>query len=105
MRVICAVNVVHTQIEAVLMEVEVTELNYLIIVDCKVALDVIEVMVEVNERLFSDELKVMNQLAARIRQRMQSVLGISAKVTLVEPKTLARSEGKAVRVVDRRKLK
>ncbi|MBP7602841.1 MAG: phenylacetate--CoA ligase [Spirochaetes bacterium] len=105
MLIIRGVNVFPTQIEAVLMEVEGTEPHYQIIVDRKEALDDIEVMVEVNERLFSDELKVMNQLAARIRQRMQSVLGISAKVTLVEPKTLARSEGKAVRVVDRRKLK
>ena len=82
-----------------------SEPHYQIIVDRKDALDDIEVMVEVNERIFSDELKVMNQLAARIKQRMQSVLGVSAKVTLVEPKTLARSEGKAVRVVDKRKLK
>ncbi len=105
MLIIRGVNVFPSQIEAVLMEVEGTEPHYQIIVDRKDALDDIEVMVEVNERLFSDELKVMNQLAARIRQRMQSVLGVSAKVTLVEPRTLARSEGKAVRVVDKRKLK
>jgi len=105
MLIIRGVNVFPTQIEAVLMEVEGTEPHYQIIVDRKDALDDIEVMVEVNERIFSDELKVMNQLAARIKQRMQSVLGVSAKVTLVEPKTLARSEGKAVRVVDKRKLK
>lgn len=105
MLIIRGVNVFPTQIEAVLMEVEGTEPHYQIIVDRKDALDDIEVMIEVNERIFSDELKVMNQLAARIKQRMQSVLGISAKITLVEPKTLARSEGKAVRVVDKRKLK
>ncbi|RPI92173.1 MAG: phenylacetate--CoA ligase [Spirochaetales bacterium] len=105
MLIIRGVNVFPSQIEAVLMEVEGTEPHYQIIVDRKDALDDIEVMVEVNERLFSDELKVMNQLAARIKQRMQSVLGVSAKVTLVEPRTLARSEGKAVRVVDKRKLK
>ncbi len=105
MLIIRGVNVFPTQIEAVLMEVEGTEPHYQIIVDRKGALDDVEVMVEVNERIFSDEIKVLDQLSNRIRQRMQSVLGISAKVTLVEPRSIARSEGKAVRVVDKRKMK
>jgi len=104
MLIIRGVNVFPTQIESVLMEVEGTEPHYQIIVDRKGALDNIEVRVEVNERIFSDEIKVLDELSKRIRQRMQSVLGISAKVTLVEPKSIARSEGKAVRVVDKRKL-
>ena len=104
MLIIRGVNVFPTQIESVLMEVEGTEPHYQIIVDRKGALDDIEVRVEVNERIFSDEIKVLDELSKRIRQRMQSVLGISAKVTLVEPKSIARSEGKAVRVVDKRKL-
>jgi len=104
MLIIRGVNVFPTQIESVLMEVEGTEPHYQILVDRKGALDDIEVRVEVNERIFSDEIKVLDELSKRIRQRMQSVLGISAKVTLVEPKSIARSEGKAVRVVDKRKL-
>jgi phenylacetate-CoA ligase len=104
MLIIRGVNVFPSQIEAVLMEVEGTEPHYQIIVDRKGAMDDIEVMVEVNEKIFSDEVKVMNELSNRLRQRMQSVLGISAKITLVEPKTIKRSEGKAVRVVDKRKL-
>jgi len=104
MLIIRGVNVFPTQIESVLMEVEGTVPHYQILVDRKGALDDIEVRVEVNERIFSDEIKVLDELSKRIRQRMQSVLGISAKVTLVEPKSIARSEGKAVRVVDKRKL-
>lgn len=105
MLIIRGVNVFPSQIEAVLMENENTEPHYQIIIDRTGALDDIEIMVEVNERIFSDEIKVLNQLSNRIRQRIQSVLGISAKITLVEPRTIARSEGKAVRVIDKRKLK
>lgn len=104
MLIIRGVNVFPSQIEAVLMETEGTEPHYQIIVDRKGALDDIEIMVEVTEKIFSDEIKVLTDLSNRIRQRMQSVLGISAKITLVEPRSIARSEGKAVRVVDKRKL-
>jgi phenylacetate-CoA ligase len=86
------------------MEVEGTQPHYQIFVDRKGAMDDIEIMVEVNDKLFSDELKVLHDLSKRITDRMRSVLGISAKVTLVEPLTIARSEGKAQRVVDRRKI-
>jgi len=104
MLIIRGVNVFPTQIESVIMEVEGTEPHYQIILDRKGALDDIEIMIEVTEKLFSDEIKVLNELSNRIRQRMQSVLGISAKITLVEPRSIARSEGKAVRVIDKRKL-
>jgi phenylacetate-CoA ligase len=104
MLIIRGVNVFPSQIETVLMEAEGTEPHYQIIVDRKGALDDIEVKVEVNEKLFSDELKVLDGLKKRIEDRMRSVLGISAKVSLVEPLTIARSEGKAVRVVDKRKI-
>ncbi|MBN1533791.1 MAG: phenylacetate--CoA ligase [Spirochaetes bacterium] len=104
MLIIRGVNVFPSQIETVLMEAEGTEPHYQIIVDRKGALDDIEVKVEVNEKLFSDELKVLDGLKRRIEDRMRSVLGISAKITLVEPLTIARSEGKAVRVVDKRKI-
>ena len=67
-------------------------------------MDDIEVKVEVSEKLFSDELKVLEGLSKRITDRFRSVLGISAKITLVEPMTIPRSEGKAVRVIDKRKI-
>ena len=104
MLIIRGVNVFPSQIEALLMEVEGVEPHYQIVVDRHGALDALEVMVEINEELFSDELKVMNALAEKIAARMRSTLGISAKITLVEPATIERSTGKAKRVIDRRKL-
>ncbi len=105
MLIIRGVNVFPSQIEAILMEIEGTEPHYQIIVDRKGAMDDIEIMVEVNEKIFSDEVKVLTDLSNRIRQRMQGVLGVSAKITLAEPRSIARSEGKAQRVVDKRKIK
>ena len=67
-----------------------------------VALDDVEVRVEVSEAIFSDELKVLAGMSEQIAARMRSVLGISAKITLVEPDTIERSAGKAKRVIDRR---
>ncbi len=104
MLIIRGVNVFPSQIESVLMEVEGTEPHYQIIVDRHGAMDDIEVKVEVSEKLFSDEVKVLNDLGKRIADRFRSVLGISAKITLVEPMTITRSEGKAVRVIDNRKI-
>lgn len=104
MLIIRGVNVFPSQIEQVLVETEGTEPHYQIILERKGALDDVEVMVEVNEKLFSDEVKVLDSLKHRISDRFRSVLGISAKITLVEPMTIARSEGKAVRVVDRRNI-
>ncbi len=104
MLIVRGVNVFPSQIEAVLMDVEGAEPHYQIVLDRTGALDEIEVMVEVNEKIFSDELKVMNQLSKHINDRFRSALGISAKVTLVEPMTIERSAGKAVRVLDKRNL-
>lgn len=104
MLIIRGVNVFPSQIETVLMDVEGTEPHYQIILDRKGSLDDIEVKVEVNEKIFSDELRVLNDLSKNITDRFRSVLGISAKVTLVEPMSIARSEGKAVRVVDKRNI-
>ncbi|MDH7552777.1 MAG: phenylacetate--CoA ligase [Spirochaetota bacterium] len=104
MLIIRGVNVFPMQIEAVLMEIEGTEPHYQIIVDRKGALDDVEIMVEVNEKIFTDELGALKGLAERIEQRIRSALGISAKITLVEPSTLQRSEGKAKRVIDKRQL-
>ncbi len=104
MLIIRGVNVFPSQIEAVLMEVEGTEPHYQIIVDRKTALDDIEVMVEVNEKLFSQGEKVLEPLKKNIIARFRSSLGISARITVAEPMTIPRSEGKAVRVVDKRKI-
>ena len=104
MLIIRGVNVFPSQIESVLMGFEGIEPHYQIVVDRKGSLDNIEVMVEVNERLFSDEIKIMNNLSKSISDRFKSSLGISAKITLVEPQTIPRSEGKAARVIDKRKI-
>ena len=104
MLIIRGVNVFPSQIEALLMEIEGVEPHYQIVVDRRSAMDDIEVMVEVDEDIFSDELKVMHRLSEQIAGRMRSVLGISAKITLVEPSSLERSQGKARRVIDKRTL-
>ncbi len=104
MLIIRGVNVFPSQIESVLMGFEGVEPHYQIVVDRKGSMDDIEVMVEINERIFSDEIKVMSNLSKNISDRFRSSLGITAKITLVEPQTIPRSEGKAVRVVDKRKV-
>ena len=104
MLIIRGVNVFPMQIESILMEIEGTEPHYQIILDRKGALDDVEIMVEINEKIFSDELSQMQRLTNQIQQRFRSVLGISAKITLVEPSTIERSLGKAKRVIDRRDM-
>jgi phenylacetate-CoA ligase len=102
MLIIRGVNVFPSQIESVLMTVEGVEPHYQLLVDREDNLDTLEVQVEVNEKTFSDEIKVMQDLAGRIRREIKDLLGITCRVRLVEPKSIARSEGKAKRVLDRR---
>jgi phenylacetate-CoA ligase len=104
MLIIRGVNVFPSQIEHVLMSVEGVEPHYQLIVDREGSLDVVEVQVEVSENIFSDEVKVLEKLGKRIEREIKDLLGISCKVKLVEPKTIQRSEGKAKRVIDNRKL-
>lgn len=104
MLIIRGVNVFPSQIESVLLEIGETEPHYLLIVDRIGNLDILEVWVEVSERMFSDEVRRLEQLEHRITREIESVLNINAKVKLVEPKTIERSEGKAKRVIDKRKL-
>jgi phenylacetate-CoA ligase len=106
MLVIRGVNVFPSQIESVLLTVEGVEPHYLIVVDRRDAFssDELEVWVEVSEEVFSDEIQKMEKLEKKLRFEMDSVLGISARIKLVEPKTIARTEGKAKRVVDRKEL-
>jgi phenylacetate-CoA ligase len=102
MLIIRGVNVFPSQIESVLMAVEGVEPHYQLIVDREENLDTLEVQVEVNEKTFSDEIKVLQELSTRIRKEIKDILGITCKVRLVEPKSIARSEGKAKRVIDKR---
>ena len=102
MLIIRGVNVFPSQIESVLMGIEETEPHYELIVSKRGTLDELELRVEVSESIFSDEVRNLEALQGRIRNEIESVLGISLKVTLVEPKTIARSEGKAKRVKDLR---
>jgi len=104
MLIIRGVNVFPSQVEAALLEVSETSPHYLLIVDRINNLDVLEVQVEVEERFFSDEIKKLESLTKKIAHVLQSAIGLSVKVTLVEPKTIQRSEGKAKRVIDKRKL-
>lgn len=103
MIIIRGVNVFPSQIESVLFEVGDTAPHYQLIVDRVGTLDVLEILVEVNRNMFSDEVKKLETLGKKIRNSIESTLGISAKVTLVEPNTIERSEGKAKRVIDKRK--
>jgi len=105
MLIVRGVNVFPSQIESVLMRVEGTEPHYLIVVDKGGVLDELEIRVEVSREIFSDEVKQMENLKARIDEEMRSVLGLTAKITLVEPMGIERSMGKAVRVVNAADLK
>jgi phenylacetate-CoA ligase len=104
MLIIRGVNVFPSQVESVLLEIGETAPHYMLIVDRKDNLDTLEIQVEMTQGLFSDEVKKLEEIEARIRRGVDSTLGINAKVKLVEPKTIERSEGKAKRVIDRRKL-
>lgn len=104
MLIIRGVNVFPSQIESILVRVEGVEPHYLLIVDRKDNLDTLEVQVEVNEEMFSDEIKVLQTLSKRIEKEIKDMLGVTCTVKLVEPKTIQRSEGKAKRVQDNRKL-
>ncbi|HSA79121.1 MAG TPA: phenylacetate--CoA ligase [Nitrospirota bacterium] len=104
MLIIKGVNVFPSQIEHVLFEIEGTEPHYQIIVDRKGALDDVTVKVEVSESIFFDEMKKQNELMESIKRRLASELGIGVNVKLVEKKSIERSEGKAKRVVDLRKI-
>ncbi|MGD0339485.1 MAG: phenylacetate--CoA ligase [Bacteroidota bacterium] len=104
MLIIRGVNVFPSQIETVLLEMSETKPHYLLIVDRVNNLDVLEVWVEVDEQFFSDEIKKLESIRKKIQHNIQSSLGISANIKLVEPKTIERSEGKAKRVIDKRKL-
>jgi phenylacetate-CoA ligase len=106
MLIIRGVNVFPSQIEAVLVGIEGLEPHYQLIVDREGTLDTLEVQVELSEKQFAgaDEIKALQKLENQLRKDMKDYLGITARIKLVEPKTIQRSEGKSSRVVDKRKL-
>ena len=103
MLIIKGVNVFPSQIEGVLIRLGLTS-NYQIIVDRLGTTDSIEVLVEMTPELFGDTVTHISRIEEEVTNALKSVLGIFAKVSIVEPKSITRSEGKAVRVIDRRKL-
>jgi phenylacetate-CoA ligase len=104
MLIIRGVNVFPSQIESVLMQIEGVEPHYQLIVDREDNLDILTVRVEVSKEAFSDEVKGLQQFAQNIEKEIKEYLGISARVQLAEPKSIERSQGKAARVIDNRKL-
>jgi phenylacetate-CoA ligase len=104
MFIIRGVNVFPSQIETALLAVEGTLPHYQIVLTRDKGLDEIEVQVEVTAEVFSDEIRGLQVLQDKLGHAIEHVLGIRVKVTLVAPRTIARSEGKAKRVVDQRKV-
>lgn len=102
MLIIRGVNVFPSQIESVLFDIDGIEPHYQLIVEREGNLDTLEVQVEVNEQTFSDEIKELQGLSNKIKKDIKDLLGVTCKVRLVEPKSIARSEGKAKRVIDNR---
>ncbi len=104
MLIIRGVNVFPSQVEAALVEVEEVSPHYMIIVDRVNNLDTLEIQVEVNPNYFTDEIRGIEALTKKISHVLSQALGLNPKVKIVEPQTLVRSEGKAVHVIDKRKL-
>lgn len=104
MLIIRGVNVFPSQVESVLVNVNGVAPHYVLVVDRVGATDQLEVQVEVTEETFSDTVSSMEKLSREIQEKLKSVIGLSARVKLVAPRTIPRSEGKAKRIVDNRKL-
>ena len=105
MLIIRGINVFPSQVESVILEMPEFEPAYMLVVDRINSLDTLQVQVEVRKDYFSDELGAMLQLRKRLADNLKSVLSISADVRLMEPNSIPRSEGKSVRVIDKRQLK
>ena len=102
MLIIRGVNVFPSQIESVLMEKQTTRPHYQLEVDRKGNLDTLTIKVEINDSVFSDDIKSLQTMENKIATDIKETLGVTARVMLVEPKTIQRSQGKAVRVIDNR---
>jgi len=104
MLIIRGVNIFPSQVEQVLVKTDGVEPHYQLLIERKDNLDCLEVQVEMNENLFSDELKIIEQKEKQIEHELREALLVHSKVKLVEPKSIARSEGKAKRIVDKRNI-
>ena len=104
MLIIRGVNVFPSQVEAALVEVEEVTPHYMMIVDRVNNLDTLEIQVELDPKYYTDEIRAIETMTKKIAHVIQQALGINAKIKIVEPQTLVRSEGKAVHVIDKRKL-
>lgn len=104
MIIIRGVNVFPSQVESILLEMGETEPYYQLVVDRIGSLDTLQVLVEVSEQMFSDQVRGLETLENKIHQEIDNLLGVTADVRLVEPKSIPRSEGKAQRVIDKRNL-
>jgi phenylacetate-CoA ligase len=104
MLIIRGVNVFPSQIEDVLLTIDGVEPHYQLLVDKRGTLDILDVQVEMNERLFSDEIKSLEKIEKTIESRLHASLLIHTRVHLVEPRSIARSEGKAKRIIDKRNV-
>jgi len=104
MLIIKGVNVFPSQIEEVLFQVEGCEPHYQLVIERVGNMDVLGVQVEVNEKIFFDEMKKQRAFVDRVEKRLASILGVGAKVKLVEPTSMPRHEGKANRIIDKRHL-
>ena len=105
MLIIRGVNVYPAQIESIILDTEGVSPHYQILISREGALDQLEVQVEVSSDNFSDTIKDLQNRERQIQTAIKEFLGVTSKVRLVEPRTITRSEGKAVRVIDRRKEK
>jgi len=101
--VIKGVKVFPSQVESILLEVEGVEPRYQILVEQVEGADSMELKVEVNEKVFSDEIKNLQNISNQIERKLREIVGISAKVKLVAPESLQPADGKMVKVIDRRK--
>ena len=104
MLIIRGVNVFPSQVESVLLTIPEVKPHYMLIVDRKGLLDTLEIQIEIDDSYFTDEMAGFDQIRKKIKHKIETILGVGAIITLVEPKTIRRSEGKAKRVIDNRKL-
>jgi phenylacetate-CoA ligase len=104
MLIIRGVNVFPSQIESVIMETRQFAPHYQLMVERVGNLDQLTVLVEVNEGMFSDEIKNLQSIERDLEKNIRETLGVTTRVRLVEPKSIQRSEGKAVRVIDKRNI-
>jgi phenylacetate-CoA ligase len=96
------IKVFPSQVEAILMEAEGVEPHYQLIADRIEGADILELKVEVTEEVFSDEIKSLQNIAAKIERKLREIIGVSAKVKLVAPEGLRNADGRMQKIIDRR---